>query len=78
MQNQQQWHTMGRAEQTSYHLPNQHCATNSSKDNLTHQVAPGCRIDTRTLTFKRRIKSHLPFADIIRSSSYSTGFQDKG
>ena len=30
------------------------------------------------LTFKRRIKSHLPFAGIIRSSPYSTGFQDKG
>jgi len=31
-----------------------------------------------TLTFKRRIKSHLAFAGIIRSSPYSTGFQDKG
>ena len=30
------------------------------------------------LTFKRRIKSHLPFADIIRSSPYSPRFQDKG
>ena len=30
------------------------------------------------LTFKRRIKSHLPFACIIRSSPYSTHFQDKG
>ena len=30
------------------------------------------------LTFKRRIKSHLPFEDIIRSSPYSTRFQDKG
>ena len=30
------------------------------------------------LTFKRRIKSHLPFAGIIRSSPYSTRFRDKG
>ena len=30
------------------------------------------------LTFRRRIKSHLPFAGIIRSSPYSTRFQDKG
>jgi len=30
------------------------------------------------LTSKRRIKSRLPFAGIITSSPYSTGFQDKG
>jgi len=30
------------------------------------------------LTFKHRIKSHLPFAGIIRSSPYSPRFQDKG
>ena len=30
------------------------------------------------LTFERRIKSHLPFAGIIRSSPYSPRFQDKG
>ena len=30
------------------------------------------------LTFKRQIKSRLPFAGIIRSSPYSTHFQDKG
>ena len=30
------------------------------------------------LNFKRRIKSHLPFAGIIRSSPYSPRFQDKG
>jgi len=30
------------------------------------------------LTFKRRIKSHLPFAGIIKSSPYSPRFQDKG
>jgi len=30
------------------------------------------------LTFKRRIKSHLPSAGMIRSSPYSPRFQDKG
>ena len=30
------------------------------------------------LTFRCRINSHLPFAGIIRSSPYSTRFQDKG
>jgi hypothetical protein len=31
-----------------------------------------------SLTFKRRIKSHLPFEGIIRSSPYSPHFQVKG
>ena len=30
------------------------------------------------LTFRRRVKSHLPFAGIIRRLPYSTRFQDKG
>jgi len=30
------------------------------------------------LTFRRRIKSHLPFAGIIRMLPYCTRFQDKG
>ena len=30
------------------------------------------------LTFRRRIKSRLPFAGIIRRLPYSTRFQDKG
>ena len=30
------------------------------------------------LTFRRRIKSRLPFAGIIRRLTYSTRFQDKG
>ena len=30
------------------------------------------------LTFRRRIKSRLPFAGIIRRLPYFTGFQDKG
>jgi len=34
--------------------------------------------DVATLTFKRRIKFHLPFAGIIKSSPYSPRFQDKG
>jgi len=33
---------------------------------------------SRGLIFKHRIKSHLPFAGIIRSSLYSPRFQDKG
>ena len=33
--------------------------------------------DAQLLTFKRQIKSHLPFAGII-SSPYSTCFQYKG
>ena len=42
-----------------------------------------CRISSSLychtcLTFKRRIKFRLPFADIIRSSPYSPDFQDKG
>jgi len=34
--------------------------------------------DFVSLTFRRRIKSRLPFAGIIRSSPYSPRFQDKG
>jgi len=30
------------------------------------------------LNIKRRIKCHLPFEGIIRSSPYSSRFQDKG
>jgi len=30
------------------------------------------------VTFKHRIKSHLPFTGIIRSLPYSPRFQDKG
>ena len=38
----------------------------------------GAQINDSVLTLKCRIKSHLPFAGIIRSSPYSTGFQNKG
>ena len=34
--------------------------------------------DFIALTFRRRIKSRLPFAGIIRRLPYSTRFQDKG
>ena len=34
--------------------------------------------DLKRLTFKRRIKSHLTFAGIIRSPIYYPRFQDKG
>jgi len=36
------------------------------------------RCNDGTLTFKRRIKSRLPFAGIIRISPYSPRFQHKG
>jgi len=36
------------------------------------------KLTARRLTFKRRIKSHLLFAGIIRSSPYSPRFQDNG
>ena len=36
------------------------------------------RTHSRVLTFRRRIKSRLPFAGIIRRLPYSTRFQDKG
>ena len=42
---------------------------------LPHTHRPHHRL---YLTFKRRIKSHLPFAGIIRSSPYSPSFRDKG
>ena len=42
-------------------------------------VVPGmAQSSPHPLTFKHRIKSHLPLAGVIRSSPYSTGFQDKG
>jgi len=37
-----------------------------------------CEAPPILLTFRRRIKSHLPFAGIIRRLSYSTRFHDKG
>ena len=35
-------------------------------------------ISSSLLNFRRRIKSRLPFAGIIRRLTYSTRFQDKG
>ena len=37
-----------------------------------------CSLTRGALTFKRRIKSHLPFAGVVRSSPYSPCFRDKG
>ena len=37
-----------------------------------------CNAKLDKLTFRRRIKSRLPFAGIIRRLPYSTRFQDKG
>jgi len=56
--------------------------TNALK-NCTLQYTLFCffflkRHDSLTLNFRRRIKSRLPFAGIIRRSPYSTRFQDKG
>ena len=48
------------------------CVTNGSDEKDTQGFGG------ETLTFKRRIKSHLPFAGIIRSSPYSPRFQDNG
>jgi hypothetical protein len=44
----------------------------------THQIILMNLTYVSKLTFKRRIKSHLPFEGIIRSSPYYTRFQDKG
>ena len=49
--------------------PQQWRSTYSSGWNIKQLVA---------LNFRRRIKSRLQFAGIIRSSPYSTRFQDKG
>ena len=45
---------------------------------LTIEVVFVFLLEKTCLIFKRRIKSRLPFAGIIRSSPYSTRFQDKG
>ena len=52
-------------------------------DNLTmnpalSQTNPIHSLPSLCLTFRRRIKSRLPFAGIIRRLPYSTRFQDKG
>ena len=46
-------------------------------ENPTIHIHTVCGQNAGLLTFKRRIKSHRPFAGIIRSSPYSTSFQDK-
>ena len=54
--------------------------TRKKKTNFVCFFAPSPRnlLPELLLTFRRRIKSRLPFAGIIRSSPYSTRFQDKG
>ena len=52
-----------------------------NEDNLNQSMLNNCvksKALEDILTFKRRIKSHLPFAGIIRSSPYSPRFQDNG
>jgi len=44
----------------------------------TYSTTWGQSAEQATLTFKRRIKSRLPFAGIIKSSPHSPRFQDKG
>jgi len=51
------------------------CQLFPSESSLLQQQTPATETN---LTFKRRIKSHLTFAGIIRSSPYSPCFQDKG
>jgi len=71
-------HTLAEMYCTSYHLPhtmgNLFCSTLCV---LTTKITEyGTEWDD--ITFKRRIKSRLPFAGIIRSSPYSPSFQDNG
>jgi hypothetical protein len=66
------------------HIPVPRALHGQSHDDVTcHVTDYTCfcsRMESNNvcLTFKRRIKSHLPFAGIIRSSPYSPRFQDKG
>ena len=53
----------------------QRCQQPIRCDNLSPEI---CMADLKGLTFRRRIKSHVPFAGIIRRLPYSTRFQDKG
>ena len=56
---------------TSFQLVNR-------RDPLLCDLLSECYKDIVTLTFRRRIKSRLPFSGIIRKLPYSTRFQDKG
>jgi hypothetical protein len=64
---------------TVYHLLSTHPAMLLTWH--THPSAHTCGTlagGSHELTFRRQIKSHLPFSGIIRRLSYSTHFQDKG
>ena len=54
------------------------CLDNENSVFLRNIVSPENNNMNMGVTFKRRIKCHLPYAGIIRSSPYSTRFQDKG
>ena len=58
-----------------------HVTEKATLSSMNHRLIPFLnqryRI-TDVLTFRRRIKSRLPFAGIIRRLPYSTRFQDKG
>ena len=54
------------------------CSSLEGLTNVFHVLAYVLWAAEYTLTFKRRIKSHLPFTGIIRSSPYYSRFQDNG
>ena len=69
----------------TWHWPITDVTNECSSTSITWKASTACTGDNLyyvlffiCLTFKRRIKSHLPFAGIIRGSPYSTRFQDKG
>ena len=45
---------------------------------VSEQLSQYSDYTAASLSFRRRIKSRLPFAGIIRRWTYSTRFQDKG
>jgi len=60
-------------------VPANHLYISAGPLDLTPQKTGQKKWYTRgSLTFTRRIKSHLSFAGIIRRLLYSTRFQDKG
>ena len=49
-----------------------------NRERYSEETTENITLVAQWLTFKRRIKSRLPFAGIIRSSPNSTRFQGKG
>ena len=67
------WHRTGLIYVNCEHFSSENCSSGfETEANCTNNCVQ------IHFTFKRRIKSHLPFAGIIRSSPYSPRFQDKG